>query len=73
MATTNKLVLAFEGSNGKEVSFTYSYADPEVESATVKALVNGIIANGEIFDNPPVKAKSAKIVTTTESYFNLDA
>lgn len=73
MATTNKLALSFEGANGKDVSLSYAYADPEVTAATVKTLVNTIIANKEIFDNPPTTAKSAKIVTTEETYFNLSA
>lgn len=67
---SSKLVLEFEGT-GKSVQFSYNYADPEVTEASVKALVNGLIANGSIFENPPLTATNAKIVTTTETDYDL--
>ncbi|MBQ7217036.1 MAG: DUF2922 domain-containing protein [Synergistaceae bacterium] len=72
MAAASKLVLTFAGTN-KDVSFSYNYANSEAASAKVKALMNGLIANGSIFENPPVSAKSAKIVTTTTTEYDLSA
>ena len=69
----SKLVMTFAGSTGAEHSMTYNYVDDETPSSAVKALVNGIIANGSIFANVPVTAKGAKIVTTTETVFDLSA
>lgn len=71
MAT--KLVLTFAGSNGTTATHNFNYADPEATTASVKALVNGIIANGSIYANVPVTAKSAKVVTTTETAYDLSA
>lgn len=48
-----KLVLTFETSNGKNVIFTYNHAKPSATAAQVKALMNGIIANGSIFSTVP--------------------
>ena len=72
MAATSKLVLEFEGT-GKTVTFSYKYADPNTTTATIKTLMTGLITNGSIFANPPLRAKSAKIVTTQESSYILDA
>lgn len=71
--TTNNLIIVFEGQNGKDVTCKFTYADPDVEVASVKALANKVVAYNTLFENPPTRTKSAKIVTTTESYFNLDA
>ncbi len=73
MANSTKLALSFENSSGSTVNHNYHYIDPEVESASVKALMQGIIANGAIFDNVPVAMKSAKIVKVEETLIDLDA
>ena len=67
---TSKLVLEFEGTKG-DVKFSYNYADPDVTLARVKALTQGLITNGSIFANQPLTAKSAKIVTTTETDYDI--
>ena len=72
MAESSKLVMTFAGSNGAEHSITYNYIDAETPNADLKALVNGIIANGSIFSNVPATAKSAAIVTTTQTAVNLN-
>lgn len=69
MAT--KLVMDFKDGNGDTVRISYNYADPEVQTSSVKALVNGIIANGSFFTKPPVSASAAKLVTTTETAIDL--
>lgn len=71
MAEGTKLVLGFENGSGHAVSISYSYAKPSATLANVKSLMNGIIANGSIFENVPVTAKSAKTVTTTENVYDL--
>ena len=71
MAEGTKLVLGFENSTGNAVSLSYNYAKPSATLANVKALMSGIIANGSIFENVPVTAKSAKTVTTTENVYDL--
>lgn len=68
-----KLRLNFEGEDGKTVTFTYNYADPDASSTNVQRLVQGLITNGSIFENPPVAAKSAVIVITTEKAFDVSA
>ncbi len=73
MADSTKLVIGFETSTGKSMTLTYNHAKPGATAANVKALMNGIIANGSIFANVPALAKSAKIVTTTESEYDLSA
>lgn len=67
---SSKLVLEFIGT-GSHVKFNYKYADPEMTEANVKALMQGLITNGSIFENPPLEAVSAKLVTTTEDDFDL--
>ena len=67
-----KLVITFAGSNGSNVKFSYGYADQEVEASNVSTLVQTIITNGSIFNNPPVSVKTAKMVVTTETPFSLN-
>lgn len=70
MATT-KLVLSFISSSGDSQSFSYNYAKDEPVDADVKALMEGMITNGDIFENPPAALKSAKVVVTNESAIDL--
>lgn len=67
---SSKIVIDFAGQNG-DTRFTYGYAKPDTTLAAMKALVNGLIANNTLFENPPITAKSAKIVTTTEDNYDL--
>ena len=67
---SSKIVIDFAGPYG-DVRFSYNYADPETTVASVKALVNGLIANNTLFENPPITVKNAKIVTTTEDNYDL--
>lgn len=70
MATPTKLVLTFANSENGTTRFSYNYANPEVVTSDVKALVAGLITNTDIFEKTLVSAKSAVIVTTTET--NID-
>ncbi len=73
MANSTKLKMTFESATGATINQSYNYIDPEVEQASVKALMEGIIANGSIFANVPAAMKTAKIVVTDETLIDLDA
>ena len=73
MAAGTKLVLGFETSSGSTATFTFNYAKPAATLANVKTLLSAITTNGAIFSNAPVTAKGAKIVTTTETEYDLSA
>lgn len=72
MATGTSLVMSFYDGENNTVNFTFKYADPQVQGSTVKTLSQAMITNGSIYANTPVTAKSAKIVTTTETPISLD-
>ena len=71
----NRLVLEFYDSNRGTITMTYNHAEEseDIRTADVRALVNAIITNGSIFQSVPVSAKSAKLVMTSESEFQLSA
>ncbi len=73
MASGTKLVLGFQNAAGTSMTLSYNHVKASATTANVKALMNGIIANGVIFANVPVVAKSAKLVTTTEDEYDLSA
>lgn len=72
MATNTKLVLTFRDEDGEKLNKSFNYIDPEIEAASVKALMQGMIANGTIFDRQPASMSSAKLVETTETQINID-
>ena len=67
----NKLVLSFNGTDGN-VTFSYGYAKSSPSASSVKTLATRLIANGSIFNNPPVSVRSAKVVITTENSIDLE-
>lgn len=69
MAT--KLVLTYNTSDGTK-SWNFNYADPNVTSQKVKSLVNCMIAYNTMFSPQPLSAKSAKLVTTTETGISIE-
>ena len=73
MAAGTKLVCTFSTSGDKTTSFTFNYAKSNATISNVKALMNAIVANGEIYVNVPLTAKSAKTVTTSENVYDLSA
>ena len=73
MAAGTKLVTTFLNAEGKTVSFTHNYAASDAEATDIRAFVAGMITNGAIFENVPVTAKGAKLVTTTEQEIALSA
>lgn len=62
-----KLVLEFNDAGGTSRKWSFSNADNNVATSSVKALMNGMIANGSIFAHPPVTKVGAKLVVTTET------
>lgn len=73
MAATTKLVMTFTGTNNNDVTLSYNYAKSDASTANIKSLIQGIITNGSIFSNPPVSAKEAKLITTTETEVDLNS
>ena len=71
--STSKLVLEFYDSTGGTFKHSYPHVDEDVTTNKVKGLVQATITNGSIFDKVPVSTKSAKLVTTTESEFQLSS
>jgi len=46
------------------MNLSYGYARQDASNANIKALMQGIVANGAIFKNTPAAIRSAKIITT---------
>ena len=72
MATTRNLILTFQDNEGDDFSQTWRNCDSEAEAASVKALMQGCIANGAIFARQPALMKSAKITTKTDTPININ-
>jgi hypothetical protein len=62
MATSLKLV--FDGSD-KKISMTFPYANASATAAQVKALMQGIVVNGDIYADPPLALSKADFVINT--------
>ena len=67
MASGCKLVITFIDTTSMERDFTFNYAKSSATVENIKALAQGIITNGSIFENVPVSAKIAKLVVTSET------
>ena len=74
MAAGIKLVIQYETSNGSSTTHTWNYAKSTATAQQVKALITATTSstNRVIFQNVPIAAKSAKLVTTTETPYNLE-
>ena len=70
-STATQVVLNFSKANGKTMQLSYKYARQDVSNANIKALMQGIVANGAIFENVPAAINSAKIVTTETTDIDL--
>lgn len=71
MAAGIKLVIQYETSNGNTTTHTWNYAKSTATAANVQTLVTTTIAKKTIFASQPTAVKSAKLVTTTETPYNL--
>ena len=67
MAAGSTLVITFVDAYSTERNFSFKYAKPAATAANIRLAAQTIIANGSIFTHVPVTAKSAKLVTTTET------
>ena len=47
------LRLAFDGSDDRQVSFNFPFADSTASAAQVKTLMEAIVDNGDIYANAP--------------------
>lgn len=72
MATTARLEMKFIDSSGEKFTQNMAYCDPEVNDAKVKALMQGIVANGEIFERTPTAISSAQTVVTERTAIDLN-
>lgn len=70
MAVGTFLKLKF-GTMSGEKTFTYKYGDEEATSANINALMDGIIANGSIFKNPPLTKISAVCEITSQTSWDM--
>lgn len=71
MAEGIKLLLTFDTANDSVTAFTFPYVSSSVTETQIKTLANTIIANKEIFDNPPTALRYAKAITTSETVYNI--
>lgn len=70
MAAGTRLEITFDTMGGSKTA-SFAYAKPGATETAVKALAQAIIANGSIFQNPPIRATAAKTVTTSENVYDL--
>ena len=56
------LMLAFDGNDGKKVSFNFPFADSSASDAQVKTLMQIIVANGDIYATTPQSLSKAEFV-----------
>ena len=71
MAEGTKLQLTFETDEGKTTTMTFAYGKSNATAANVRTLMQTIITNGEIFENVLAVMKSAKMITTSETVYDL--
>lgn len=64
MANSTKLVLKFGTASGVK-TWTYNYAKSNATTVNIRALMDGMITNGSVYQYPPLTKESAEIVTTS--------
>lgn len=70
-AINTKLQMTFTKANGDNVSMTMKHCKQDLSAANVKSLMEGIVANGSIFEKVPAAIKSAVIITTESTAVDL--
>ena len=65
------LELVFKDAEDKNIVFWFDDADASVTTAQIKALMNTIIENGDVFNHVPVKSESADIISIAVSHDDL--
>lgn len=71
MASGNKLQLKFQTMHGVK-TWTFSHMDENATTQQVKDLINSMIANGSIYQYPPLTVESAKLIQVQESDYILN-
>lgn len=69
--STSKLVLKF-GTLSGEKTWSFNNVKSDLGTSSVKSLMQTMITNGSIYAAPPMTARSAKLVTTSEDIFDLE-
>lgn len=64
---TYKVTLSFYDADGMTVSFSYNNASASPSGTNVKTAMQAMIANKEIFKNPPVTMKEAYVTSTDKT------
>lgn len=72
MAESTTLKLKFDTMSGSR-TWSFKYAKASATTEQVKNLGNVMVQNGEFFSSQPVRLVDARIVTTTESAYDLDS
>lgn len=70
MANTVKIIYTCSTPDGDK-NFSYTPAKSSASLAQVKAAGNALVTNGSIFENVPTAVTAAKLVTTTETAYDL--
>lgn len=70
MATSLKLVFDVDGGN-KKLSLIFPYAKASATGAQIKALMQGIVADGAVYSPAPAAIVSAEFVDRTVSAVDL--
>ena len=71
MPGTN-LRLVFKGVSDRKITFNYPDANSSASDVQVKTLMQLIIANNDVFAEPPMTMESAAFVTTMTTPVNLN-
>ncbi len=71
MAAGTKLQLKFETMAGIK-TWNFNYAKSEPTDQQVRTAMQAMITNGSVFEHPPIRASSAKTITTTETVFDIE-
>lgn len=72
MAESQTLKLKFDTMSGAK-TWSFKNADSSATLEQIKTLGSTMIANASLFDYQPVKLTDARIVTVTESSYDLDS
>lgn len=73
MASGTSLVISYETDGGTTTTHTWKYAKTNATLVNVQALITATIANKTLFRAQPATVKSAKLVTTTETPYDLQS
>lgn len=70
MASGTTLKMQFDTLSGTK-TWSFKYGKSTATASNIKALGSSMIANGSIYTNPPLVLRSAKMVVTTETEFDI--